>query len=79
MNPQVGVELEEKVKFWSPRGETVVIGADFNRHVGAGNRGEEEVMGRFGIRERNTEGQTAVGFEKRMEKAVVNTFLQKRE
>ncbi|KAK3538591.1 hypothetical protein QTP86_006976 [Hemibagrus guttatus] len=50
--PQVGCELEEKERFWSeldevmesiPTGERVVIGADFNRHVGEGNRGDEEV------------------------------------
>ncbi|KAK3555793.1 hypothetical protein QTP86_028917 [Hemibagrus guttatus] len=54
----VGCELEEKERFWSeldevmesiPRGERVVIGADFNGHVGEGNTGDEEVMGKFGV------------------------------
>ncbi|XP_061605867.1 methyltransferase-like protein 23 isoform X5 [Phyllopteryx taeniolatus] len=36
-------------------------------------------MGKFGIRERNSEGQMAVDFAKRMEMAVVNTFFQKRQ
>lgn len=85
--PQVGCELEEKEKFWLdfdkvmqsiPRSERVVIGADFNGH-GAGNRDDEEVMGRFGIQERNAEGQMVVDFAKRMEMAVVNTFFQKRQ
>ncbi|KAF7664357.1 hypothetical protein LDENG_00180020, partial [Lucifuga dentata] len=79
--PQVGCELEEKEKFWSeldevmqsiPRGERVVIGADFNGHVGAGNRGDEEV-------DRNAEGQMVVDFAKRMEMAVTNTFFQKKQ
>ncbi|KAK3514603.1 hypothetical protein QTP70_021515 [Hemibagrus guttatus] len=72
--PQVGCDLEEKVRFWSeldevmesiPTGERVVIGADFNGHVGEGNRGDEEVMGKFGVKERNFEGQTVVDFAKR--------------
>ncbi|KAK3540320.1 hypothetical protein QTP70_029594, partial [Hemibagrus guttatus] len=48
----VGCELEEKERFWSeldemmesiPTGEKVVIGADFNGHVGEGNRGTGSV------------------------------------
>ncbi|KAK3525230.1 hypothetical protein QTP86_024951 [Hemibagrus guttatus] len=85
--PQVGCELEEKERFWSeldevmesiPTGERVVIGADFNGHVGEGNRGDEEVMGKFGVKERNLEGQMVVDFAKRMDMAMVNTY-QKRE
>ncbi|KAK3553438.1 hypothetical protein QTP70_003587 [Hemibagrus guttatus] len=86
--PQVGCELEEKERFWSeldevmesiPMGERVVIGADFNGHVGEGNRGDEEVMGKFGVKERNLEGQMVVDFAKKMDMAVVNTYFQKRE
>ncbi|KAK3564250.1 hypothetical protein QTP86_011970 [Hemibagrus guttatus] len=88
--PQVGCELEEKERFWSeldevmesiPTGERVVIGADFNGHVGEGNTGDEEVMGKFGVRERNLEGQMVVDFAKRMDMwmAVVNTYFQKWE
>ncbi|KAF7699862.1 hypothetical protein C0J45_10852, partial [Silurus meridionalis] len=52
-------EMEEKEKFWSgsdvvvdgvPRNKRLVIGADFNGHVGEGNRGDEEVMGRYGLK-----------------------------
>ncbi|KAK3506242.1 hypothetical protein QTP70_007956 [Hemibagrus guttatus] len=86
--PQVGCELEEKEIFWSeldevmesiPTGERVVIGADFNGHVGEGNTGDEEVMGKFGVKERNLEGQMVVDFAKRMDMGVVNTYFQKRE
>ncbi|KAK3528935.1 hypothetical protein QTP70_012846 [Hemibagrus guttatus] len=86
--PQVGCELEEKERFWSeldevmesiPTGERVAIGADFNGHVGKGNTGDEEVMGKFGVKERNLEGQMVVDFAKRMDMAVVNTYFQKRE
>ncbi|KAK3518497.1 hypothetical protein QTP70_001481 [Hemibagrus guttatus] len=85
---EVGCELEEKERFWSeldevmesiPTGERVVIGADFNGHVGEGNTGDEEVMGKFGVKERNLEGQMVVDFAKRMDMAVVNTYFQKRE
>ncbi|KAK3536843.1 hypothetical protein QTP86_027043 [Hemibagrus guttatus] len=86
--PQVGCELEEKERFWSeldeviesiPTGERVVIGADFNGHVGEGNRGDEEVMGKVGVKERNLEGDMVVDFAKRMDMVVVNTYFQKRE
>ncbi|MCJ8743810.1 hypothetical protein PDJAM_G00098470 [Pangasius djambal] len=86
--PQVGCELEEKERFWSeldevieniPTGERVVMGADLNGHVGEGNTGDEEVMGKFGVKERNLEGQMVVDFAKRMDMAVVKTYFQKRE
>ncbi|KAK3536294.1 hypothetical protein QTP86_001395 [Hemibagrus guttatus] len=86
--PQIGCELEEKERFWSeldevmesiPTGERVVIGADFNGHVGEGNTGDEEVNGKFGVKERNLEGQMVVDFAKRMDMGVVNTYFQKRE
>ncbi|KAK3545937.1 hypothetical protein QTP70_016961, partial [Hemibagrus guttatus] len=86
--PQVGCELEEKERFWSeldevmesiPTAERVVIGADFNGHVGEGNTDDEEVMGKFGVKERNLEGQMVVDFAKRMDMAVVKTYFQKRE
>ncbi|MCJ8745631.1 hypothetical protein PDJAM_G00132390 [Pangasius djambal] len=82
--PQVGCELEEKERFWSEldevienihTGERVVIGADFDGHVGEGNTGDEEVMGNFGVKERNLEGQMVVDFAKRMDMAVVNTYF----
>ncbi|KAK3543039.1 hypothetical protein QTP70_008749 [Hemibagrus guttatus] len=62
-----------------PTGERVVIGADFNGHVGEGNTSDEKVMGKFGVKERNLEGQMVVDFAKRMDMAVVNTYFQKRE
>ena len=75
-DPQVGREFEEKEKFWNevdevmqsiPGDERVVIGADFNGHVGEDNRGDEEVMGRFGIQDRNAKGQMVGDFAKRIE------------
>ena len=86
--PQVGCLMEEKDKFWTdlddvvesiPKEERVVIGADFNGHVGEGNRGDENVMGRYGDKARNAEGQMVVDFATRMEMAVLNTYFKKRE
>ena len=80
--PQVGCLMEEKDKFWTdldevvesiPKEERVMIGADFNGHVGEGNRGDENVMGRYGDKARNAEGQVVVDFATRMEMAVLNT------
>ncbi|KAF7701969.1 hypothetical protein C0J45_9341, partial [Silurus meridionalis] len=80
--PQFNCEMEEKEKFWSeldevvegvPKNERLVIEADFTGHVGEGNKVDEEVMGRCGLKERNVEGPMVVDFNKRMEMAVVNT------
>ena len=58
--------MEEKETFWSkldkvvesiPGKERVVIGTDFNGHVGKGNQGNEEMIGRFGVKERNLENR----------------------
>ena len=38
-----------------------------------------EVMGRFGIQERNIEKQIVIDFAKRMEMAELDTFFQKRQ
>ena len=56
-----------------------VIGADLNGHVGEGNTGDERVMGRYGVRERNEEGQRIVDFAKKMDMAVLNTYFKKKE
>ena len=86
--PQVGGLREEKDKFWTdldevvesiPKEERLVIGADFNGHFGEGNRVDDNVMGRYGDKARNEEGQMVVDFATRMGMAVVNTYFKKRE
>ena len=69
--PQVGCELEEKERFWRdmdellegvPIEERVLLGADFNAHVGEGNQGDAEVLGKYGFGQKNDEGQKVVDF-----------------
>ena len=59
--------------------ERIVLGADLNRHVGEGNIGDEEIMGRYGAGTRNKEGSMVVGFGKRMDLAIVNTYFKKKD
>ena len=55
--PQVNHSMEEKNDFWEDldgliksisKEERIVLGADLNGHVGEGNIGDEEIMGRYG-------------------------------
>ena len=36
----------------------VIVGGDFNGHIGSSRNGYEDVMGHFGCGSRNTEGGT---------------------
>ena len=85
---QVGCGRENEAGFWSEtdkvmesilRQERVVIGADFSGHVGEGNRGDEDVIGRYGDKERNADGQRVVDFAKGTNMTVVNTYFRKEE
>ncbi|XP_065668148.1 uncharacterized protein LOC136088371 [Hydra vulgaris] len=57
----------------------MILRADFNGHVGECNSGDEEVMDRYGVKERNTEGQMVVDFSKRIKMAEFNTYFKKKE
>ena len=59
--PQVN-SMEEKNDFWEDldgliesvsKEERIVLGADLNGHVGKGNIGDEEIMGRYSAGTRN--------------------------
>ncbi|KAK3519927.1 hypothetical protein QTP70_007771, partial [Hemibagrus guttatus] len=71
---EVGCELEEKERFWSeldevmesiPTGERVVIGADFNGHVGEGNRGDEEKREEHRVTYKSGGRRTQIEMEKK--------------
>ena len=59
--------------------ERIVSGADLNGHVGKGNIGDEEIMGRYSAGTRNKERSMIVDFGKRMDLATVNTYFKKDE
>ena len=70
-SPQVNNSMEEKNDFWEDldgliesisKEERIVLGADLNEHVGEGNIGDEEIMGRYGAGTRNKEGSMVVDF-----------------
>ena len=86
--PQVNYSMEEKNDFWEDLDgliesisteERIVLGADLNGHVGEGNIGDEEIMGRYGAGTRNKEGSMVVDFGKRMDLAIVNTYFKKKD
>ena len=86
--PQVNYSMEEKNDFWEDldgliesisKEERIVLGAGLNGHVGEGNIGDKEIMGRHGAGTRNKEGSMVVDFGKRMNLAIVNTYFKKKD
>ena len=80
--------LRRKNDFWEDldgliesisKEERIVLGADLNGHVGEGNIGDEEIMGRYGAGTRNKEGLMVVDFGKWMDLAIVNTYFKKKD
>ena len=86
--PQINYSIEEKNYFLEDldwliesisKEERIVLGADLNGHVGEGNIGDEEIMGRYAAGTRNKEGSMVVDFGKRMNLAIVNTYFKKKD
>ena len=86
--PQVNNSMEEKNNFWEDldgliesisKEERIVLCADLSGHVGEGNVGNEEIMGRYGAGTRNKEGSMVVEFGKRMDLAIVNTYFKNKD
>ena len=80
--PQIHNSMEEKNDFWKDldgliesvsKEETIVLGTDLNGHVGKGNIGNEEIMGRYSTGTRNKEGSLVVDL------AIVNTYFKKKD
>ena len=80
--------MEEKNNFWQDlnrliesisKQERIVLGVDLNGHVDEANIGDEEVVGRYGVGTRNKEGLMVVDFAKRMDLAVINTYLKRKD
>ena len=53
--------------------EGLIIGADFNGHVGKQNDGVEDVHGGYGYGESNPEGESTVQFAKAQGMCIANT------
>lgn len=52
---------------------------NFHEYEGKGIRGNEEMLGRCGVKERNSKGLMEVYFMKRIETAVVSMYFEKKE
>ena len=79
--------MEEKNDFWEDldglikslsKQERIVLGADFIGHVGKGNIGDKEIMGRYGAETGNKEGSMVVDFANRIDLAIVNIYFKKK-
>ncbi|KAF3678821.1 hypothetical protein FXO37_04202 [Capsicum annuum] len=86
--PQVGLDGEEKMRFWEalddvvrgvPSSEKIVVAGDFNGHIGALPGGFVDVHGGFGFGERNEEGATLLDFVRSFGLVVVNSGFPKKD
>lgn len=85
--PQQGRPDREKEDFYEqleatidrmPHRDNLLIIGDFNGHVGNDRRGYENVIGAFGIGDRNRDGERILDFCARNQLSVMNTFFQHR-
>ena len=86
--PQVSNSIKKKKDFSQDlngliesvaKQKRIVLGADLNGHVGEGNIGDEEIMGRYGAGTRNRKGSMVVDFAKRMDLAIFNIYFKKKD
>ncbi|KAG5591071.1 hypothetical protein H5410_041585 [Solanum commersonii] len=86
--PQVGLDEEAKKRFYEeldevvrgiPNTEKIVIGGDFNGHIGATSSGFDDVHGGFGFGVRNGGGTSLLDFAKAFELVIANSCFPKKE
>lgn len=86
--PQTGCDDKEKERFWMdfdrvvmdvPECEEILIGGDFNGHVGRENVSYERIHGGWGFGGRNSDGEAILQAASAFDLAVVNTWFQKKE
>ena len=84
--PQQGRSIQEKLDFYedlertfdrTPADSDKIIMGDLNGHVG--NTEIEDVVGHFGIGEKNMEGELIIDFCRRNNLTVMNTFFKHQE
>ena len=85
--PQVGRRDEEKDSFYQDlqeellernQGDIVLLGGDFNGHVGSRTDGYEGIHGGFGIGSRNGEGRRLLELCSQARLMLVNTWFKKK-
>ncbi|XP_047264652.1 craniofacial development protein 2-like [Capsicum annuum] len=86
--PQVGLDGEEKKRFWKvldevvrgvPSFEKIVVAGDFNGLIGVLSEGYGDVHGGYGFGERNEEGVALLDFMRAFGMVVVNSSFPKKE
>ncbi|XP_050497452.1 craniofacial development protein 2-like [Diabrotica virgifera virgifera] len=86
--PQTGLGENERRAFYDqlgdilsdiPAEEKVIIGGDFNAHVGQAKTGYETIHGGLGFGTRNEAGDDMLELATALDMAIVNTFFKKRE
>ncbi|XP_019225234.1 PREDICTED: craniofacial development protein 2-like [Nicotiana attenuata] len=86
--PQVGLDQEVKKQFWEdldemvhsiPHIEKLFIGGDFNGHIGASARGDDDVHDGYGFGDRNGGGNSLLDFARAFDLVIANSSFPKRE
>nr|XP_016500663.1 PREDICTED: craniofacial development protein 2-like [Nicotiana tabacum] len=85
--PQVGLNEEVKRSFWEdldglvrgiPSTEKLIIGGDFNGHIGRLRGGYADVHGGFSFGDRNGEGTSLLEYAKAFELVIANSCYMKK-